>query len=459
MTQDQATGLNDEPTRARAGRGHFRTWLNRTFNALSVPNYRRYFLGQAITQTGTWMQSVAQGWLVLQLTGSGTALGLVVACQAVPVMLLAPYGGVIADRVDKRKLRIYTQFATGALALILGLLTITGLIPLWYVFVSATLLGLCFAFDQPARQAFVSELVGEDRLRNAVSLNSVLVNATRSVGPAVAGLLISWVGTGTCFLINAASCIGLIWMLSKMEPDHLHQTASAGRKPRQLREGFSYVRRTRNVGGLLAMLFIVGMLAYNFQVVLPVIAEQTFHGDASTYGFMTAAMGVGAVIGGLITAGYGKTGLGAVTLAATTFGVMLLVGAVAPTLVIALFALALVGAASVFFNATGSTTLQLNARPDMRGRVMGLWSVAFRGSTPIGGPIAGWVTEHVGGPYGLVMGAVACFVCASIGASVLLRRRPHQAEPEAEVESEPEADVQSAPDVEPLADRSADRVH
>lgn len=454
MTQDQGTDLNPEqrtgvdgdvgrePPRSgdrpqvtpvasatsqeaapAADSGHFRTWLHRTFNALSVPNYRRYFIGQAITQTGTWMQSVAQGWLVLQLTGSGTALGLVVACQAVPVMILAPYGGVVADRVDKRKLRIYTQLATGLLALILGLLTITGLVPLWYVFVSAALLGFCFAFDQPARQAFVSELVGEDRLRNAVSLNSVLANVSRAVGPAIAGIVIATGGMAVCFLLNAASFVAVISSLLRLDLTALTPTTPTPRAPGQLREGFDYVRRTPALAVPLMTMALIGCLAFEFQVVLPIFASETFAGDARTYGFLTAAMGVGAVIGGLCMAAWGRTGLWSLATAAGAFGLAMLATALAPSLAFALLGMALVGAASVAFQSTGNSTLQLTSAPHMRGRVMALWAVAFLGSTPIGGPIAGFVSQHLGGRAGLALGAAACLVAAALTALVARREQ------------------------------------
>jgi MFS family permease len=395
----------------------------RTFASLAVPNYRRFFAGQAVSLVGTWMQTIAQGWLVLSLTGSGTALGLLVAVQMLPVLLLAPYAGVLADRVDKRRLLVGVQTAMGLLALCLGLLTATGAVRLWHVFALAGLLGLATAFDNPTRQSFVGELVGADGLRNAVSLNSVMVNGARAIGPAVGGILIATVGTATCFLLNAASYVAVVASLLLLDPAALVPARPAPKGRGQLRAGLRYVARTPALAVPLAMMAVIGTLAYEFQVVLPVVARQTFHGGPQTYGFMTAAMGIGAVAGGLAVAGSGRTGTRAVVAAAAAFGVAILLAAVAPDLRLELAALALVGAASVTFIAVGNSTIQLAARPEMRGRVMSLWAVAFLGSTPIGGPIAGLVAEQAGGRAGLVLGAAACLVAAAFGAGSVHRAR------------------------------------
>ena len=280
-----------------------------TFASLANRNYRRYFTGQAISLIGTWMQSIAQSWLVLQMTGSGTALGLVVALQTLPVLLLGPYGGVVADRVDKRRLMIALQSMMGVLALVLGVLTVTGAVRLWQVFVLAFLLGLNNAFENPARQAFVLEMVGPQDLRNAVSLNSVLVNAARAVGPAVAGVLIATVGTGVCFLVNAGSFVAVVASLMRMDLSLLQPSPAQVRGKGQLREGLRYVRRTPELAVPLVMMAVIGCLAYEFQVVLPQVAKSAFSGNAQAYGFMTATMGIGAVIGGLWTAARGTTGL------------------------------------------------------------------------------------------------------------------------------------------------------
>ena len=390
-----------------------------TFASLANPNYRRYFTGQAVSLIGTWMQTVAQSWLVLQLTGSGTDLGLVVALQTLPVLLLGPYAGVVADRVDKRKLMMALQAMMGVLALVLGILTVTHEVTLWQVYVLALLLGLNNCFENPARQSFVLEMVGPKDLRNAVSLNSVLVNAARAVGPAVAGIIIATGGIGICFLLNAVSFVAVVFSLATLDVSKLSPSKPTDRSRGQLKEGLSYVRRTPTLAIPLLMMALVGCLAYEFQVVLPIVAKQTFDGGANVYGFMTAAMGAGAVVGGLWVAARGRTGVRSLVNSAAVFGVVIAAAAIAPDLPLELVALALVGAASVGFLSKGNSTLQLSASPQMRGRVMALWAVAFLGSTPIGGPIAGAVSEQFGGRAGLALGAVACLVAAGLGALTL----------------------------------------
>ena len=399
------------------------TAVRQTFSALTVPNYRRYFTGQAISLTGTWMQSTAQAWLVLQLTHSATALGLVVALQTLPVLLFGPYAGVIADRVDKRKMMIVLQSMMGLQALVLGVLTLTHHVTFAQVCVLAVLLGLNNCFENPSRQAFVLEMVGPKHLRNAVSLNSTLINAARAVGPAVAGILIATVGEGWCFVLNAASFVAVVGSLMTLDRSMLAPSPPMARARGQLREGFSYVARTPALGIPLAMMGLVGMLAYNFQVTLPVAAKHVFGGNARTFGLMTAAMGLGAVAGGLITAARGRTGIRPMITVAAAFGAVILLAAIAPNLPLEFAALAMVGFASVSFLAMANSTLQLAADPQMRGRVMSMWSVAFIGSTPIGSPIIGWITAQAGARVGLAVGGMACLVAAAFGLMALRRLR------------------------------------
>jgi MFS family permease len=386
-----------------------------TFKAFEVPNYRRYFAGQAISLSGTWMQMAAQAWLVLTLTGSATTLGLIVALQTLPILLLGPYGGVIADRVDKRRTMIFLQGMMGLQALVLGILTVTGEVKVWQIGALAMLLGVNNAFENPARQSFMLEMVGSEHLRNAVSLNSVLVNVARTIGPAVAGLLIATVGEGVCFLVNAASFIAVIVSLLTLDLATIHPSPPAVRGPGQLREGLRYIRGNRELAIPLLMMALVGTLAYEFQVTLPVMARQGLHVGATGYGFMTAAMGAGAVAGGLLVAAVGRTGLRPLVFAAGAFGAVIMLAALAPTLPVELGALALVGWASISFMATGNSTLQLGADPSMRGRVMSLWFVAFQGSTPIGGPFVGWVMAWAGARAGLGVGAITCLLVALMG--------------------------------------------
>ena len=392
-----------------------------TFAALAVPNYRRYYGGQAISLIGTWMQMTAQSWLVLTLTHSAAALGVIIALQTLPVLLLGPYGGVIADRVDKRRLMIVLQSAMGAQALTLGLLTVAGVVQVWEIGALAALLGLNNAFENPARQSFMMELVGADHLRNAVSLNSVLVNVARSVGPAVAGILIATTGDGVCFLANAASFVAVVFSLMSMDRGALSPVTPTPRARGQLREGLRYVHATPSLAVPLAMMGLVGCLTYEFQVSLPVMASRGLGAGATGFGFMTAAMGVGAVAGGLLIAARGKTGLRPLVLASFGFGVTIGLAAIAPSLGLELLALVFVGAASISFMSMGNSTLQLGAAPEMRGRVMSLWFVAFQGSTPIGGPLVGWAMEAFGARAGLGLGAVTALVVAA-GGLVAMRR-------------------------------------
>ena len=398
--------------------------LRRTFSALKVRNFRIYFAGQSVSLIGTWMQSVAQSWLVLELTHSGTMLGLVVAVQFLPVLLLGPYGGLIADRVDKRRLLLGTQSTLGSLALVLGLLTLTGAVRLWMVFVLAAGFGIVNAADNPARQTFVPEMVGPDRLQNAVSLNNIMVNSSRAIGPAAAGLLIAAAGTAVCFLANAASFVAVLIALACIRTADLRRAPPVSREPGQVRQGLRYVRRTTALLIPLLMMALVGTLAYEFQVVLPLLARVELHGGADTYGFLTSAMGAGAVAGGLFVAGLSTAGLGRLTLAAAGFGAAILAAAIVPSFPAELAALACVGAGSTAFIATGNTTLQLTSDPQFRGRVMALWSVTFLGSTPVGGPLIGLVAQYLSPRIALGAGGLACLAAAGIGLAGLARLPP-----------------------------------
>src|SRR5580693_7957641 len=360
----------------------------------------------------------------------GAVLGFTVARQTLPVLLFAPYGGVVADRVDKRRLMIVLQIAMGFQALARGLLTILGTVRFWQVCVLAVILGLNNAFENSARQAFVREMVGKDELRNAITLNSVTVNAARAVGPAIGGVLIATVGIGVCFLLNAASFAAVVTSLLIMDRSALRPSPPSGRASGQLREGLRYAARTPTIAIPLAMMGLVGLFAYEFSVSLPVLAERSFHGGAEAYGFMTAAMGIGAVIGGLFTAARGRTGLRPMIIASVGFGAAILVCAFAPFLGLTYAALLFVGWASVSFIAIGNSTIQLSAEPSMRGRVIALWQVAFQGTTPVGGPAIGWIIALTDPRIGLAVGGASCFA-AAIGGVVLVRRYRRARPPEA----------------------------
>ena len=395
----------------------------RTFSSLANENYRKFFLGQTTSLVGTWMQTTAQSWLVLTLTHSATDIGWVVALQTLPVLVLGPYGGVIADRIDKRRLMVVLQTFMGIQAATLALLTLAHMVTYLDVCLLAVVLGLNNSFENPSRQAFVLEMVGADFLRNAVSLNSTMNNVARAVGPAVAGVLIATVGEGWCFAVNALSFIAVVGSLLAMDPSTLRPSPPAPRTKGQLVEGLRYVIRTPELGVPLLMMALVGMLAYEFQVTLPVLADSVFHGNSVAYGGMTAAMGIGAVAGGLVTATRGRTGMNALIRSSLVFGVFVTFAALSPVLAVALVALALVGFASVSFLAMANSTLQLTTDPQFRGRVMALWGVAFMGSTPIGGPVIGWITSQFGARTGLAVGALSCFVAAVIGVVAIRRQR------------------------------------
>jgi MFS family permease len=399
-----------------------RRYSNSTFSSLKVRNYRLYYMGQVISTSGTFMQSLAQAWLVLQLTNSGTALGIVTALQYLPVLFLGPYGGVIADRFSKRNLLYFTQTTFGILALILGVLVATGWVQLWMVDVLAFAYGLINAIDNPTRQSFVVEMVGEDEIRNAVTLYSSLVNLARVLGPTLAGILIATVALAPCFIINGLSYAAVVIMLFMMHSDELHTPVPVARARGQLVAGFRYVMSTPILRNVLLMLAIIGTLTFEFQVSLPLIAQFTFHGNAESYAALTAAMGIGAVLGGLITAGQKKTSIRTLIIAAFFFGLTTLLAAMMPTIILAILALVLVGVFSIYFTSLGNSILQLESAPQMRGRVMAFWSIAFLGSTTIGGPIVGWIGEWEP-RWGLAVGGLAAIIAAGLGA-IALRRTP-----------------------------------
>jgi MFS family permease len=401
--------------------------LRRSFDSLRVPNYRRYFVGQVVSLSGNWMQMVAETWLVLELTGSGVAVGLTAAFQFLPILLFGAYGGLIADRYDKRRLLMLTQAVMAIPALLLWALTAGGAIEPWMVFVLVFVRGTVNAVDNPTRQAFVIEMVGSRRLVNAVSLNSVIVHCARMVGPALAGLLIATASVAPCFLLNAATFAVMIAALSRMEVTELRTPRPAAREPGALRAALRYVRATPALAIPLAMMALVGTLGFNFQVLLPLLAKSSFEGGPQTYGLLVSAMGVGSIVGALAAGARGRISMRILISASAAFGGFTLLAAIAPTLWIEIAALMLVGAASVTFAAGVNSSLQLAVDPVMRGRVMALYSVVFLGSTPIGAPIAGWLSEAAGPRAGLLLGALAAIVAAGAAAVALRRARTRPA--------------------------------
>jgi len=402
---------------------HIITYLRRysreTFSSLYVRNYRLYYIGQIISTSGTFMQSVAQAWLVLKLTNSGIALGITSTLQYIPFLILGPYGGIVADRFPKRKILYFTQTLSGILALTLGALVVTGLVRVWMVYALASCLGLITVFDNPARQTFYIELVGPDHLRNAVTLYSILVNLARIIGPTLAALLISAFGLAPCFIINGFSYATVVIMLAMMRASELLITPPLPRAKGQIQEGFKYVASTPSLGFTLLIMAIIGTFTYEFHVSLPLIAQSTFKGDSSSYAFLTASMGFGATAGGIVFASRKGVRFSKVVSACFLFGLAVLAAACMPSLLLTGLVMILVGIFSINFSSLGNSLLQLESSPQMRGRVMALWSIAFLGSTTIGAPIVGWFAEVAGARWGLALGGVAALVAAGLGALTL----------------------------------------
>ena len=358
----------------------------------------------AVSTAGTFMQSVGQSWLVLKLTGSGTALGFVTMLQFLPLLLLGGMAGVLIDRVDRRRLYVTTQVSSGALALLLGILTVTGSVRLWIVYALALVLGLVSAVDQPVRQVFVYDLVGPEDVSNAVSLQVALSSSSRAIGPAVAGLTIAAFGIGPCFLANAASYLFSIGTLAALRRDELHIAPPQPRRNGQFREGLAYVSRTPEVLALLVLTALFFGLAWEYDVAVPLVARFTFHGDAALYGLMSSAIGVGAIASGLLVARSGTVSNRTLVIAATGLSAAMFAAALSPFLWMELGALVLVGSGAAALAAACNSQLQLRAAPEMRGRVISLWAVAAIGTRPIGGPIVGFAGQHVGPRAGLAVG-------------------------------------------------------
>ena len=397
-----------------------RRYLRATLESLGNRNFRLYFASQTVSIIGTWMQKVAQAWLVLELTDSGTLLGVTAALQQLPTLLLTPWGGLLADRLDKRKILFWTQWAAAAPALLLGVLTATGTVRLWMVLVLALVLGSAEALDKPARHTFVIEMVGPRHVPNAVALNNITINAGKVVGPAVAGVLISTVGLAYCFFINAVSFAAVVAGLLLMRTELLERPVRAHRGPGQLREGLRYVRGEPALLGPLVLMTVSGLFAYEWTVTLPLLARETFDGDAHIAGLLFAAMGAGSIVGALAIAATLTATTNRLVASGLAFAVLLAGTAMSSSLPVALVLLFVVGAASVAFRAIATSWVQLRAVPEMRGRVMALLVMAIGGTTPVGGPLVGWIAETYGAPASLALGGIA--TAAAAGATLLYLR-------------------------------------
>jgi len=381
--------------------------VRRSFGSLSVPNYRRYFAGQIVSLSGNWMQMVAEVWLILELTGSGVMVGMTTALQFLPILLFGAWGGLLADRFDKRRLLMATQAVMALPALALFAIVAAGTVQPWMVLVLVFFRGSVNAIDNPTRQSFAIEMVGPERVVNAVSLNSVLIHSARLVGPALAAIAIAIAGVGLCFALNALTFVAMIVALWRMDPAELEAPPPAVRERGAVRAGLRYVRRTPALVVPLALMALVGTFGLNFQVILPLLARFSFDGGASTYAALVAAMGVGSVIGALLTGAHGRTDARLIAGSALAFGLLALLAALMPSIALELPVLALLGAAAVTFAAAINSSLQLAVEPQMRGRVMALYSIVFLGSTPIGGPLAGWLAEAYDPRVALLLAAVA----------------------------------------------------
>ena len=395
-------------------------------SSLRQRNYRLFFFGQLVSIAGTWMQTVAQSFVVLDLTHSGTQLGLTTAARFLPMFVFGPLGGVFADRMDRRRVLYVTQALSGLLAGVFAVTVGTHSIRLWIVYLLALALGFVNVFDNPARQSFISEMVSTGDLPNAVTLNSVAANMARVFGAALGGVIAAAIGLALCFTFNALSFGAVLVSLAAMRTSELFPAERVSRQKKQVRQGLRYVRNTPELLIPLLMIAVVGTLAWEFQVSLPLMASEVFHGGAGSYGVMASVMGGGAVVGGLISAARARPRARALCLAAIGWGIAILAAAVAPSFALELAALVFVGYGSITFNSLAKTTLQLAAKPEMRGRVMALWALAWMGSTPIGGPIVGWTGQAIGARWALVIGCVATLACGVLALPALTRidRRP-----------------------------------
>ena len=395
------------------------------FRSLGSFNYRLWAAGALVSNVGTWMQRMAQDWLVLtQLTHhSASAVGVVMSLQFGPQLLLLPWTGFAADHFNQRKLLMATQATMGVLALILGGLAVTGVVQLWHVYVLAFLQGCAAAFDAPVRQTFVAELVGDEDLSNAVALNSTSFNAARMIGPAIAGLMIAWVGTGWAFLFNGASFGAVLISLGLLRRSELRPNARAHRAKGSFTGGFRYVWGRPDLKAMMVMLFLIGTFGLNFPIFTSTMAVRVFHTDARGFGLLSSIMAVGTLSGALIAAARDRTGFGTLLLGAAVFGLGCTLAAVAPGYWLFAAALVVIGVAALsFLNASNSLT-QLSTEPSMRGRVMALRLGIALGGTPIGAPIVGWVADHFGPRWALGVGAAAGFAAALVAAGFLGRSR------------------------------------
>ncbi|MFB8049164.1 MFS transporter [Streptomyces rubiginosohelvolus] len=384
----------------------------RTFSSLKIRNYRLFATGAVISNTGTWMSRITQDWLVLSLTGSATAVGITTALQFLPMLLFGLYGGVIADRLPKRQILLVSQAMLGLCGIALAALTLSGVVEVWHVYLVAFLLGMVTVVDNPARQSFVSEMVGPAQLRNAVSLNSANFQSARLIGPAVAGVLITTVGSGWAFLLNGLSFLAPLVGLLMMRTNELHTSVTVPRAKGQLREGLAYVRGRPELVWPIVLVGFVGTFGFNFPIWLTAFADEIFDGGAGMYSFFNILMAAGSLAGALLSARRRSSRLRMLVAAGTAFGLLEIAASLSPTVWLFSILLVPIGMLGLTTNITANTSVQMAADPEMRGRVMSLYMMVFAGGTPVGAPIVGWISDTYGARTGFAAGGAISVIAA-----------------------------------------------
>ena len=402
--------------------------MKQTFGSLDSRNYRLFFFGQLVSHTGGWMHTMAEAWLVLKLTHDGTAVGATLGFRFMPVLVIGLWGGTIVDRYDIRRLLVITQLAQVVLALATWLLVLTGVVEVWMVFVIAILTGCVTAVDQPGLNAFAEQMVGPERISNAVALNSAVANSARMTGPALAGFVIAWVGTSWVFFVNAASFLAVVAALLAMSTAELLPMHRSTDRPR-VRDGLTYTWGIEQIRPTILLVFVTGLLVYNFPTFLTILADD-LHGDAGLAGLLMAALGLGTLVGALVAAHRARQSTRTVLMAAARLGALLVVTAAMPTKGLVLLALVPTGALAVFFGSISNAHMQIWSEPRYRGRVMAVYSMLAMGTTIIGGPLTGWISQHWGARAGMGVAGVATLAAASALALVARRDRDVVAEPE-----------------------------
>ncbi len=385
----------------------FRLAAGDTFRSLTIRNYRLFFIGQLTSQAGTWMQMIAVIWVTLQVTDDGFALGMVSAAQFLPVLIFGPWGGVIADRVDHHRFMLGTQVAFTAIAAAFTALILADQLNIWAIYVLSLAFGFVTAMDNPVRRALVVDLVGPDDVPNAVALNSSLMTGSRVIGPSIAGALITGVGVEWCFIVNFVTYLAVLFALARMDRSKIRSSPKIAKSGGQLREGFRYVWNEPKLRLPIMLLAVIGTLAFEFQVTLPLFAERALGGNDTTFTWLYSVMSLGSMIGALSIARRRDVSTHLLAWAAIWLGVSMGLLALSPNFAIALVAVVPVGIATIVMISGANAGVQLRTTPEMRGRVLALTAVVFIGSTPIGGPIAGWVSERFGATAGIWLGAVA----------------------------------------------------